>query len=364
MTLRLAAGSDAVAAIAGALAGGDPVVPLAPGADAPGFAAAPDEHAPDLALVVGTSGSTGAPKGVCLSRPALAAAAAAAHERLGGPGAWTCPLPLHFVAGAMTIVRAWHAGLPVSVVPGDLSSLPLVPGVRNYASVVVAQLHRGLADPATRAGLARYDAVLVGGSAAGDVAAAARAAGIHAVATYGMSETCGGCVYDGMPLGGVDVEVDADGRIWLAGPLLFDGYRHDPDATAAALVDGRLRTHDRGRLDEGRLRVLGRLDEVVISGGVNVDLAAAQRIADRTFGPDRVVLLAMPDERWGARIVAVTADGLELDGVRARLGADLSPAALPRELRRLPGLPRTATGKIDRPRLVREWAEGSASWPR
>lgn len=346
------------------MAGGEPVALLAEAAPTPSYLGDPDDHAPDLALLIGTSGSTGEPKGVCLSRTALSGAAAAAHRRLGGPGAWTCPLPLQYVAGAMTVVRAWHAGLPVHVVPSDLSRLPVIAGERNYLSLVVAQAHRGLDDPDIVRRLARYDAVIVGGSAAGEVVAAGRAAGIAMVASYGMSETCGGCVYDGLPLDGVRIDTDPDERIWIEAPWLFDGYRGDPDATAQSLVGRRLRTHDRGRLEEGRLRVLGRLDEVVITGGTNVDLAAAQRVTDRVLGPGTLILLAIPDERWGARIVAATTAPLVLDDVRSRLAADLSPAAQPRELRVLPGFPLTPTGKIDGRRLVREWAEGSASWQR
>ena len=100
-------------------------------------------------------------------------------------------------------------------------------------------------------------------------------AGVRVVATYGMAETCGGCVYDGLPLDGVGLALAADGRIRLTGPMLFDGYVDDEPATRAALVDGWFVTSDAGRLDEdGRLSVLGRVDDMVVSGGVNVPAAA------------------------------------------------------------------------------------------
>jgi len=310
----------------------------------------------DAALIVATSGSTGRPKGVLLSRRALVASAAATHERLGGPGRWHCALPTSYVAGVMTLVRAHVAGVPPVFVAPDLGDLAAGPG-RNYLSLVPTQLHRALERPAVAALLARFDAVLVGGAALpGDVRARAAASGIAVVATYGMSETCGGAVYDGVPLAGVDVDVaPGSGRVTIGGPVLFSGYRLDPDATAAALVGGRFVTADRGRWADGRLRVLGRVDDVVISGGVNVDLAEAQRVADEVLGPPEaggIVLVAVPDDTWGARIVAVTTSALTVDAVRARLGERLGRAALPRAVRRVGSLPRTASGKIDRQTLI------------
>lgn len=332
---------------------------LAPAADPATLAMLRPEvplEAPGIALVVATSGSTGRPKGVLLPRRALAAAAAATHARLGGPGTWHCALPTSYVAGVMTLVRAHVAGIPPVVANPDLSDLAARPG-RNYLSLVPTQLHRGLADPAVAARLARFDAVLVGGAAlAPEVRRRAAASGVAVVTTYGMSETCGGCVYDGVPLDGVDVAVEeASGRVTIGGPVLFAGYRLDPDASAAALVGGRFVTADRGAWADGRLSILGRVDDVVISGGVNVDLAEAQRAADEILGPPEaggVVLVGVPDDAWGTRIVAVTTAPLTTDEVRRRLGVRLGRAALPRAVRRVGSLPRTASGKIDRQSLI------------
>ncbi len=315
-------------------------------------------------VLIGTSGSTGEPKGVLLPAAALRASAEATHRRLGGAGNWVCPLPLHYVAGFMTAVRANLARMRVSVVPSDLSELPIQQG-RNYVSVVAAQLHRALDDPSVIAALTRYDAVLIGGSAIpAPLLSRGRGAGINLIATYGMAETCGGCVYDGVPLDGVRVGIGTDERIEIAGDCVFSGYRLDPDATAAALrstPDGvrTLRTQDRGSWSDGRLQVLGRLDEVVITGGVNVDLGRAQRAADTVFGPGGLALFGVPDDRWGTLIVALTELPLTVDDCRARLAGRLEPSAFPRRLRRVAGLPRTSTGKIDRRSLHRLWAEGS-----
>lgn len=319
---------------------------------------------PGIGVLIGTSGSTGDPKGVLLTPDAIRASADATHRRLGGDGNWVCPLPLHYVAGLMTAARAAVAGTRLSVVASDLSELPLGEG-RNYVSIVAAQLHRALDAAETVEVLAMFDAVLVGGSAIpGPLLERGRAAGINLIASYGMAETCGGCVYDGEPLDGVRIEIGANDRIEIAADSVFSGYRLDPDATAAALrTDGdgvrTLRTQDRGRRAGGRLQVLGRLDDVVITGGVNVDLGRAQRAADAVFGPGGVVLMGVPDERWGTRIVAVTERPLTMDECRERLAGRLEAAAIPRQLRRVAGLPRTSTGKIDRRSLRRLWAEGS-----
>jgi O-succinylbenzoic acid--CoA ligase len=179
------------------------------------------------------------------------------------------------------------------------------------------------------------------------------------VTTYGMSETCGGCVYDGRPLDGVRVELADDGRICLAGPMAFSGYRLRPDLTRGVLSGDVVHTNDRGRWTDGRLQVLGRLDDVVISGGENVDLGALQRAADAAFGHGVLALLAVPDERWGNRIVALTTGDVGLADVRARLTERLGAAAAPRELRRVPGLAYTSIGKVDREAMLRSWREMS-----
>ncbi len=346
-------------AVAAALSGDACVAPVRP-ADAAALAmlrADVPVAEPDAALIVATSGSTGTPKGVVLSRRALRASAAATHDRLGGPGTWTCALPPHYVAGVMTLVRSHEAGTRARFAASDLSDLAPGPG-RSYVSVVPTQLVRGLASADLTARLAGFDAVLVGGAALpADVHAAALERGVRVVRTYGMSETCGGCVYDGVPLAGVTVGTSG-GRVTLAGDVLFSGYRLEPEATAAVLRDGVFRTADRGRLAGGVLTVVGRVDDVVVSGGVNVDLAAVQRAADAAFGDPLaggLVVLGIPDAEWGTRVVAATASDLDLASVRTRLRQALEPAALPTALRRVDSIPRTASGKIDRPALVSAW---------
>ena len=363
--------------IEGALAERYWLAPTEPGGER---AAVESDEAPELAagggVILQTSGSTGQPKGVCLPGSALVAGALATQELLG-PLDWVGALPLQYVAGLMTLVRAHVADREFLPVATHLTDLPgAVVGRRVALSIVATHLHRALraadeGDPSRVAALTACEVVLVGGSAvAPDLLERARAAGIRAVATYGMSETCGGCVYDGVPLPGVQVGLlDSDGRadglegrIAISGPMLFSGYRHRPDLTAETLVDGRVLTRDRGRWRDGRLEVLGRIDDVVISGGVNVDLAAVQATLDR-LAPGRGVVVAAPDLEWGAVIWLVVEGGSidpgsapgrqELDQWRARLrAAGLQTAALPKRLLGLEALPRTISGKIDRQRLL------------
>ena len=321
----------------------------------------------DAAAVVATSGSTGRPRGVVLSRSALIASAEATHRRLGGPGTWVLALPAHYVAGLMVLVRSLVADRAVVEVDGRLdalSSVELTSDGPHYLSVVPTQLTRALGDPSRTAALQRFDAVLLGGSAADPALLdRAAAAGIAVVTTYGMSETCGGCVYDGLPLDGVDVTVEDGGRLGIGGPTVFAGYRLDPAATADNLVGGRLLTRDRGELGpDGRVTVLGRIDDVVISGGLNVDLAAVER-AVRAWAGVEAAVVGVPHPEWGTEVVAVITDGHELSDLRAALTGRLPTYALPRRLVVRNSLPRTSGGKIDRRQLIADLSDTPADRP-
>ncbi|WP_420174465.1 AMP-binding protein [Luteococcus sp. OSA5] len=318
---------------------------------------------PDAAVVVATSGSSGQPKGVVLSRAALLAAAESSQQRLG-PMSWTCVLPTGYVAGLMVLVRAHVAGQPVHFASPDLSDLSgpaSAPGPKAI-SIVPTQLFRAMDHPEVLRAMARYDAILLGGAAVDpDLLARARGHGLNLITTYGMSETCGGCVWDGEPLPGVTVDLGPSaepveapsGRIHLHGDMVFSGYRLAPELTAATLQGRTVRTNDRGEWRDGRLHVLGRFDDVVISGGVNVDLAAVQRAVD-AVEPDSGVVLALPDREWGSRVVLASTSAHDLQWWRTALADRLGRAALPRQLVAIDVVPRTSSGKIDRQSLLGE----------
>lgn len=305
--------------------------------------------APEGCVVVATSGSSGDAKLVVLSREALAAGARAAEERLGFVGTWHLCLPPNHVAGLMVLVRGL-LGRGVRLADPALATLQ-ADGPGACVSIVATQLYRALSDAGLTARLADFDAVLVGGAAlAPELRQRAEAVGIRVIETYGMSETCGGVVWDGVPLPGVELRIGgADGRISIAGPSVFNGYLGRPDLTAETLVDGAVRTFDRGRLEGDRLVIEGRLDDVVISGGVNVDLALV-RAAAQAVDPETAVL-AVDDAEWGARVVLFARAGT-LEDWRDRLRGALPAACLPRQLVVVERLPRTGAGKPDRARLL------------
>jgi O-succinylbenzoic acid--CoA ligase len=313
-------------------------------------------------LVVETSGSTGRPKRVVLSRGALRASADATHRRLGGPGQWLLNLPPVYVAGLQVVFRSLRAGVPPAEQHGSVAdAVEAMGGPRRYVSLVPTQLVRLLRDPAETRALTRFDAVLVGGGPLRpEVRREATVAGVRVVSTYGMSETCGGCVYDGLPLDGVAVRIDAAGEVLLAGPVLFEGYEGEPDRTRAVLDDGWLRTADVGRLDEdGRLQVLGRTDDVVISGGVKVPAVAVQQMLECHPAVDEAAVIGVPDPEWGERVVAVIA-GVGLPAL-AELRDLVTPRPwAPREVVAVQALPRLANGKLDRV-AVREIALGETA---
>ncbi len=312
-----------------------------------------DAAADPAPLVVATSGSTGRPKRVVLSRDAMRASALATQERLGGPGQWVLNLPPAYVAGVQVLYRSVVAGTePVVLEDGLDDAWEAMTGDRRYVSLVPTQLVRALRDDppeGSRVTLPLFDAVLVGGGPLDPrVRAEAERTGVRVVQTYGMSETCGGCVYDGRPLAGVEVRIGDGDEVQLRGPVLFNGYEGEPERTAAAQVDGWFRTDDLGALDaDGRLQVLGRADDVVISGGVKVPArAVATAVAADTAVLD-VEVVGVPDEEWGELVTAVVEarDPISLDGVRDLV----EPRAwAPRRLVVLRELPRLPNGKPDR----------------
>jgi O-succinylbenzoic acid--CoA ligase len=295
-------------------------------------------------LVITTSGSTGRPKRVVLSRAAVLASVRASTHRLGGAGRWALVLPSSYVAGVQVIVRSLVAG-QAPVLDGW--------GAATWTSLVPTQLHRLLDSPDDVAALRRMHTVLLGGGPIDPrLRARAEEAGVHLVATYGASETAGGCVYDGLPLDGVAVATGTDGRIRIGGPTIFEGYDGDPQLTAATLVDGWFMTSDAGRLDEdGRLEVLGRIDDVVVSGGVNVPLPPVARRLREHAGVEAAEVLGVEDPEWGQRVVAFVVGPAGREELRDWVAEEHPRSWAPREVVHLDALPLLANGKVDRVRL-------------
>lgn len=325
----------------------------------------------DVAVIVPTSGTTGEPKSVGLSAAALCASADATHAALGGPGSWLLALPIQHVAGAQVLVRALRAGTDPAVLPAGsrFTADRFADGARRvlagdgpaYTALVPTQVARILADDAATALLTRFDAVLVGGAAMPyPIAEEATDRRIRIVRTYGMSETAGGCVYDGQALPGSAFDVAADGVISVGGPTLAEGYLTPEGALDTSGfstgADGRrwFRTSDVGLIrPDGLLEVLGRADDVIVTGGHKVRPELVRRALLDLDGVTDAFVVAVPDPHWGHAVGALLvwqdpAGALTAAQVRAALSG-LPPYARPWWVRAVPHLPLTALGKPDRP---------------
>lgn len=415
------------------------IVPIAPHEDTREVAANLARRIPARAsgrsvgvdMVLRTSGSTtGTGKLVGVSMDALVASARATHKRLGGPGIWVLALPAYHAAGVQVLVRAAVAGTHVfnaykeggfdpqhlaqvidaaCVAAGDAApscgdaaasscgadaassraggageaALAADDSGRAcpvYTSLVPTQLRRALDDEQLRGALARLDAVLIGGAAAdAQLLEQAKAAGIRVVTTYGMSETCGGCVYDGQPLPGVSMDVDqATGAIWLSGPMLATGYLGDeertrrcfvsrPDSQAGEPARRWFITSDRGHIVDGRLQVLGRLDDVIISGGIKVEPGPIEALLALNPLVSECAVVGLPDLQWGQVVTAVVVpasmpglgrvdEGAIVSQIRVYLEQKLSGAQCPKQVLLADALPYKGIGKVDRRALAQSLA--------
>ena len=451
------------------------IVPIAPHEDTREVAANLARRIPARAsgrsvgvdMVLRTSGSTtGTGKLVGVSMDALVASARATHKRLGGAGIWVLALPAYHAAGVQVLVRAAVVGTHVfnaykeggfdpqhlaqvidaacaaaadcdagssfdddavsscaggagGEAEGALAADAAGRACPVYTSLVPTQLRRALDDEQLRGALARLDAVLIGGAAAdAQLLEQAKAAGIKVVTTYGMSETCGGCVYDGQPLPGVSMDVDqATGAIWLSGPMLATGYLGDEELTRRCFVSrpqagegtsgvggtasaaesteaGATRpgaeagaggpgagsdagtgeparrwfiTSDRGQIVDGRLQVLGRLDDVIISGGIKVEPGPIEALLALNPLVSECAVVGLPDPTWGQAVTAVVVpasmpglgrvdEGAILAQIRVYLEQKLSGAQCPKQVLLADALPYKGIGKVDRRALAQSLA--------
>ena len=304
----------------------------------------PKEVEDEVALIVESSGSTGTPKQIKLSLDALKHSARASTERLGGDGQWLLALPTNFIAGANVLIRSvlsdtqpilLNTRVPFTT-EAFVRGASLMEGSRRYTSLVPAQLSRlaqdAEADAFVFSMLRKFDAILVGGQLPNwSEVETLRAKGINVIVSYGMTETCGGCIYDGVPLTGIVFEVN-DGLISISGPVLALG------------LGGKFETNDLGRIVDEKLEVLGRADRVIISGGIKVSLERVEQAALNIPGVAQVVAVAVSSQ-WGESVGILYQGSPEVNF--ESLTQQISVAARPAKVLRVTSFPMTATGKVD-----------------
>lgn len=330
-------------------------------------------ESPDVALVVATSGSTGQPRGVLHSAATLTALDAAVHSG-GARPQWVLALPVTSMGGINVLVRSLAAGRDPVVVPSIGGAGPFTPAAFSAAvgiarqrhhdvrvSLVPAQVTRLLSDEAGTDALRSCSQILVGGaSLRPSLRETAESLGVTLTSTYGATETAGGCVFDGEPLPGVVVQVDAQtGTLIVGGPSIALGYRAEPELSRAAFGPDGFLTSDIGRVDaDGRVVVIGRADDVVTIGGVNVSIGAVDQVLADHPDIDAAAVVVVTDPRREPALHAfvVVRDGAPhaSDDARASVEQHLGRAARPL-MHRVDALPHLPNGKVDR-RLLTEWA--------
>ncbi len=316
-------------------------------------------------LIVETSGSTAAPKRVALSPDALRASAQATADAIG-TGNWVLALPLNYIAGIMVVARSIVDRTQLV----DLRAEPFeaqrfadevgqLPDGTWFTSFVPAQLARlvDLAERDTTAARAlnRFSTILVGGQAIPEgLVARAEALGARVVRTYGSAETAGGVVYDGVPIGDTSIRTDSEGVLQVSGSSLASGYLGDPDRTARDFTtepSGQrwFRTSDRAEFTDGKLTILGRVDDIIVTGGVKVSLADIDRVLEKFGSNARATWFT--DAEWG-QVPAVIADvELDLDAVRTHVERELGKPARPYRVVTVDAIPTLSSGKVDRTAL-------------
>ncbi len=303
---------------------------------------------PEISLVVETSGSTGEPKLVAISTAALIASTNAAHKYLGAtPGdSWSLLLPTSHIAGLNVLARATALG---SKVIDNRNVASYVDA--DFISIVPTQLHRAVtSDPKLLEHLTAAEAVLVGGSGISDaLRKSATDKHVKVVTTYGMTEMCGGCVYNQKPLDGVEVKINAEGLIQLRGPMMAQSYLNDSTNWNALTSDGWFQTSDLGELIDGKLKILGRADDVIKSGGEKISLVDIEERFQKHFPGIEVIAFGIKDAEWGEKLCLGVTSNLSLSDVQGKLTGIYSP----KEIFIMKQIPRTSLGKVDRKAAIK-----------
>jgi O-succinylbenzoic acid--CoA ligase len=309
-----------------------------------GFGEISSEYAPSYAAIaIGTSGTSGTSKEIFLSTTAIISSARASNNFIGAtPGQiWSLLLPLTHIAAVNVIVRSMELG----TTPIDLRDFDGDYPKANYTAIVPTQLFRALnGDQRLLKHLQSADTVLVGGAAlTQSMRNQAELAGIKIVTTYGMTETCGGCVYDGKVLEGVEIEIRG-GKICIKGPIL---------ASSISLDNGWYETSDLGEYDNNHLVVLGRSDDVIISGGENLSLNAVENSLGIAFPDVQFAAFAVEDPQWGQSLQIAVVGTISEAQIVEHLEKDLGSFAKPKGIHHLTSLPLLGIGKVDRKSLAK-----------
>jgi len=301
----------------------------------------------EVALVVNTSGSTGDSKSVVLSSAALIASANASHKYLGAtPGdSWSLLLPTTHIAGLNVIVRATALG---SRVIDNRNTENYVDA--DFVSIVPTQLYKALtSDSKLLEHLTAAEAVLVGGAPLSDkLKKEAANKHVKIITTYGMTEMSGGCVYNQKPLDGVDVKISDAGLIQLSGPMIASGYLLANGELEKFADSDSFDTTDLGEITNGMLKVLGRVDDVIISGGEKISLSAVEEIIKQILPKMDLIIFAMADDLWGEKLCLASTSLIDIEDLRTNLDSILTP----KEIFLFDEIPTTMLGKPDRIRAI------------
>jgi O-succinylbenzoic acid--CoA ligase len=312
-----------------------------------------------VSIVVSTTGSSGASKEVGLSASALLSSARASNKALGAEfgNSWSLLLPLSHIAGINVLVRALELGTEPIDLRNHEGEYPRV----DFTAIVPTQLYRALnGDQHLLAHLAGAKAVLVGGAAlTTDLHLQAEKAGINVVVTYGMTETSGGCVYNGVPLDGVEISITPEKRIAIKGTVLAHTYLGAEALWETQCKDGWFFSSDFGRIENEKLIVEGRSDDVIISGGENISLSSIESALHTHFPHKNFAAFAVKDSKWGEALhIAIAGDGFPSEAdVAQYLGEQFGDFSKPKGYLHLPELPLIGIGKVDRKKLTELYME-------
>ena len=338
--------AEITARLAKALAGDGPAISLGP--------ISVETVPAQIAIVVPTSGSTGDAKEVGLSAGAIFASAQATNKFFGASKVqtWSLLLPLTHIAGINVLVRALELGTIAIDARGVTGKYPDA----DYTAIVPTQLFRALnGDSDLLAHLLSAKSVLVGGAALDHkLGEQARDAGINIVESYGMTETCGGCVYDGLPIGDTSVEINKDGLMKISSASLATTYLNDESGWSAKLENGYFLTSDLGHIVNGKLTVTGRADDVIVTGGENISLTKVEEVIRNAFASIECAAFAVADQQWGQALHLAIAGEVKpnISEINESLSSQISAAAKIKGAIYLDQLPKTALDKVNRQELA------------